>query len=192
MEKEAKEAFYNELYQLDDVDEVGEEQEEEILNNLLCRSRPIRSVCLDRPIHSSPTEDTPGRIVSTPLHQSPTSTSNQITSPAHVLPSPHVIMSTNIQIGKHKNAVAPKSTPAKERKKRKRGQSLLSMPEEQQIFKGLAFCVPIVLLPSLHLTESRQSSFRTMTSHPRVAFESRKLWSGERSGSGSGSQILLM
>ena len=123
MEKEKKEAFFHELYQLDD------ESEEEDLSDadaILRRSKSTTKARANknRLIRSSGPKHSLGRTI--------TSFSSIMARKAQkdeVLDTPH----DGSQPSKAKGS-------AKDNGKRKRGQSLALLPESQQIFKGLIFC----------------------------------------------------
>ena len=153
MEKEAKEAFFRELYQLD---EDSSEEDQSNASVILRESRlaPLgsdisASIGRDKAIHSLRREPSLLSTVSAPLPQPSASESRQAhvaekrspTSVASSKLSEQVILDTPIMIKKNASMVAQKGA-SKAIGKRKRGQSIELKPESQQIFKGLGFCRP--------------------------------------------------
>ena len=151
MEKEAKEALFQELYQLD---EDSNEEERCNASVKLRESRPPLSgpdVSARSPknkiIHSSRRERSLLRTVSAPLLQPTASSPRQanvvgkssFTSTASSKSSEQVVIDTPLVV-KRKAMMNAQNDAPKAAKKRKRGQSLEMKSESQQIFKGLAFC----------------------------------------------------
>ncbi|KAK3176330.1 hypothetical protein OEA41_007653 [Lepraria neglecta] len=143
MEKEKKEAFFHELYQLDD------ESEEEDLSDadaILRRSKSTTKARANRnrPIRSSGPKHSLGRTISAPLSQISTPIGCQAVSTL-VNTSFSSIMARKAQKDEVLDTPHDGSQPskakgsAKDNGKRKRGQSLALLPESQQIFKGLIF-----------------------------------------------------
>ena len=151
MEKEAKEALFRELYQLD---EDSSEEDQSNASVILRESRlaslgsdVTASIGRDKAIHSSRRERSLLRTVSAPLPQPSASNPHQaevvekrsFTSTACSKLSEQVILDTPIMTKKNTSMTARKEPP-KAIGKRKRDQSIELKPESQQIFKGLGFC----------------------------------------------------
>ncbi len=151
MEKEAKEAFFDELYQLDE--EESSEEEQSNASVILAQSRlaPRSGVTAIMPrnglIHSSRPENSLLRTVSAPLpqllalnpHQTDGVDKGSFSSTVSSKLSEQVVIDTPIMAKKTADMTAQKE-PSKTIGKRKRGQSLDLKPESQQIFSGFAFC----------------------------------------------------
>ena len=153
MEKEAKEALFRELYQLD---EDSSEEDQSNASVILRESRLASlgsdvsaSIRRDKAIHSSRRERSLLRTVSAPLPQPSASNPRQaevvekhsFTSTASSKLSEQVILDTPIMTKKNTSMTAQKGA-SKAIGKRKRGQSIELKPESQQIFKDLGFCRP--------------------------------------------------
>ena len=152
MEKEAKEALFRELYQLDEEDSAEEDRSGA---SVILRESRLALAASDLPartprngvIHSSRPEQSLLRTVSAPLPQLLTSSLRQanvvgkspLSSTASSNPSEQAVIDTPIMAKKIASVTARKET-SKAIGKRKRGQSLELKPESQQIFNGLAFC----------------------------------------------------
>lgn len=140
MEKEKKEAFFHELYQLDD-----ESEEEDLSDAEAIKSTTKARANKNRLIRSSGSKHSLGRMVSAPLPQISTPIGCQAVSPL-VNTSFSSIMARKAQKDEVLDTPHDASQPskakgsAKNNGKRKRGQSLTLLPESQQIFKGLVFC----------------------------------------------------
>ena len=153
MEKEAKEAFFRELYQLDeDSDEEDQSNASVILRESRLASlgsHVSASIGRDKAIHSSRREQSLLRTVSAPLPQPIASKPRQadvvekrsFSSTVSLKSSEQVILDTPIMMKKNTSMTAQKGA-SKATGKRKRGQSIELKPESQQIFKGLGFCRP--------------------------------------------------
>ena len=155
MDKEAKETFFNELYQLDE--DSGQEEEDQSNASVILRESRLALLGTDVPprnsshreIHSSRPEKPTLRTVSAPLPQPLASSSRQpnlvgkisFSSTASSKHSDQVVIDTPVMMKKSAGKTAHKET-SKAIGKRKRGQSVEMKPESQQIFKGLAFCRP--------------------------------------------------
>ncbi len=152
MEQEAKEAFFDELYQLDE--EESSEEDQSNASVILGQSRlalPWSSVSVITPrndiIHSSRPDNSLLRTVSAPLpqllaldpHQNNAVDKDSFSSTVSSKLSEQVIIDTPIMAKKTANMTAQKEL-SRIIGKRKRGQSLELKPESQQIFSGLAFC----------------------------------------------------
>jgi hypothetical protein len=139
MDKAAKEAFFNELYELD---KDSEEEDSCDASVILRRSRPATSESRTRsrtPRHSILDSVRSGpslaRTVSAPLPPStrvgrldiPSKSQSQDSNRAPDMFKPS------------DNAATLRAT-LKQTGKRKRGESLKLMPESEQIFNGLSFC----------------------------------------------------
>lgn len=153
MEKEAKEAFFRELYQLDE-DSSQEDQSNASVILRESRLAPLDSNASarterDKAIHSSRREPSLLRTVSVPLpqlsaskhHQADVTEKRSFTSTGSSKLSEQVILDTPIMRKKIPSVAARKDAP-KAIGKRKRDQSIELKPESQQIFKGLGFCRP--------------------------------------------------
>ena len=146
MEKEAKEAFFRELYQLD---EDSSEEDRSNASVILRDSRPAplssdvsASTGRDKVVHSSRQERSllrdksasnpcPAKVVDKPSFSSTASSKFSET----------VVLDTPIMTKKNTSMTARKGT-SKAIGKRKRDRSIELKPESQQIFKGLGFCRP--------------------------------------------------
>jgi len=139
MEKAAKEAFFNELYELDN-DSEGEESCNASV--ILRQSRPPSSGPWTRsrtPQHSILNSIRSGpslaRTVSAPLPHSTSAKTSDIPSKSQ---SQEINRTSNMP-KPSENTTAMKAT-LKQTGKRKRGESLQLVPESEQIFNGLSFC----------------------------------------------------
>ena len=152
MEKEAKEALFRELYQLDEEDSAEEDRSDAsviLRESRLALSASDLSARTSRNsvIHSSRPEQSLLRTVSAPLPQLSASSLRQanvvgkspLSSTASSNPSEQVVIDTPI-MAKRIASVTARKEASKAIGKRKRGQSLELKPESQQIFNGLAFC----------------------------------------------------
>lgn len=150
MEKEAKEAFFDELYQLDK--EYSSEEDQSNASVILRQSRLARPEVSARTprnevVHSSRPEQPLLRTVSAPLPHPLASSRRQtnkverssFSSTASFKQSEQVIIDTPIMANKTADVIAQKEA-SKTIGKRKRGQSLELKSESQQIFNGLGFC----------------------------------------------------
>lgn len=146
MEEKEKEAFFNELYQLDEEDSSQEDRSDfsVILHEsiALSRSEVAARAPTNGIIHSSSLL----RTVSAPLPQPSASGHRQpslverssFSSTASPKSSEQVIIDTPI-VAKQTAGMAAQKGALKTTGKRKRGKSLELKPESQQIFHGLAF-----------------------------------------------------
>lgn len=149
MEKETKEAFFDELYQLDNEDSGEEDQSNASVILPLPRSDVSARTPSNQIVHSSRPEQSLLRTVSAPLPQLSASSPCQANvverssfSPTpSSKPSEQVIIDTPI-MAKTTASVTARKEASKTIGKRKRGQSLELKSESQQIFNGLAFCEP--------------------------------------------------
>lgn len=147
-EKKAKKiAFFKELYELDEPDD---ESEDTSGIGLILRPSKIPPRSTERLRSSNPL----GRTTSAPLPYSSSNARNE----AHILqdgpcpsPVPNVNSARHDQVtiaGRNMPASGVAATSRKPRSKatgkRKRGQSLELIPDSQQIFKGLAFCMEVL------------------------------------------------
>ena len=147
MEEKAKEAFFEELYQLDhDSSEEDQSNASVILreSKFTASSSSKELTPINRVIHSS-RQHSLSRTVSAPLPQASNPSQSKLrvnssfSSTVSPKPSTQVIIDTPIIVKKAANMSAQKEV-SKMIRKRKRGQSLELKPESQQIFSGLAFC----------------------------------------------------
>ena len=153
MDQEAKEAFFDELYLLDEEDSSDEDQSNASVILRQSRLGPqFRSDVSERTprnrvLVSSRPDQSLLRTVSAPLPQPPASSPRQdnvihrssFSSTSSLQPSEQVIIDTPIMAKKNASMTAQNGV-SKTGGKRKRGQSLELKPESQQIFNGLAFC----------------------------------------------------
>ena len=152
MEKEAKEALFRELYQLDEEDSAEEDRSgaSVILREsrlALSASEISAKTPRNSAIHCSRSEQSLLRTVSAPLPQLSAPSLRQanvagkspLSSTASSNPSEQVIIDTPT-MAKRVASVNAQKGASKAIGKRKRGQSLELKPESQQIFNGLAFC----------------------------------------------------
>lgn len=150
MEKKEKEAFFDELYQLDEEDS-GEEDQSNV-SVILRQSRLAQTDVSargprNRFVQPSRTEQPLLRTVSAPLPQPSASYHRQasvverssFSSTASLKPSQQVIIDTPMMAKKTVGNTASKEA-LRTTGKRKRGQSLQLQPESQRIFDRLAFC----------------------------------------------------
>lgn len=159
MDKEAKKAFFRELYQLDD-----EESGEEDLSNasailsrsklILLWSRSQAGTHRDRLIHSSRSDQPPlERTLSAPLPDLGTtpagrtgSTSSlSFSSILSLISQKRPVIDTPFG-AQQPRSITTNSNMPNTNGKRKRGQSFETRPESQQLFKGLSFCTLILVL----------------------------------------------
>lgn len=153
MEKEEKEIFYNELYELDreDSDEVDTSNASVVLGQSRLSSHdssfPTKSLHRSRFIHSSHQDHVLGRTVSAPLPRDSKVTRDEANPLETVSLSSFVSSKIQKQMGilspdkvKQPANVDAVTKDPKQNGKRKRGKSSEPMPESQQIFNGLAFC----------------------------------------------------
>ena len=147
MEEKAKEAFFEELYRLDQ--DSSEEEDQSNASVILRESKLVSSPLKERTttsgvIHSSGQHPL-WRTVSAPSPQaSNPSRANLLAKSPSALrvsskPSTQVIIDTPVMAKKAAHTSAQKEVK-KATGKRKRGQSLELKPESQQIFGGLGFC----------------------------------------------------
>ncbi len=142
MDKETKEIFFNELYQLDD-----DESEEDYSNaeEILHQSRPI--TLRNERVQCSRPDQPLGRTVSAPLPLASTPSRDRIDNSVKA-PTSSVLSHTAkrdmfVDISrqnKQTHDVTDLKDGFRANGKRKRGQSLSLMPESQQIFKNSSFC----------------------------------------------------
>ena len=142
MDKETKETFFNELYQLDD-DESEEDSSnaEEILRqsrSITLRNRRVQCLRPDQPF---------GRTVSAPLplvsDPSSARVDNSVKAPISSILSHTAKRDMCLDISrqtKQTHTVTNLKDGFRANGKRKRGQSLNLMPDSQQIFKNFSFC----------------------------------------------------
>ena len=146
MEKEAKEVFFDELYQLDEEDSSEEDQSNAsvILRQsrlaLPCtpRNRVYQSSRLEQPLLRTVSAPLPPPSASSP-HQASVVERSSFSSTVSSMPSDQVIIDTPI-LAKVSAGMTPQKGALKTTGKRKRGHSLEVKPESQQIFNNLAFC----------------------------------------------------
>lgn len=149
MEEKEKEAFFDELYQLDEEDSSEEDQSN--VSIILRQSRLAQTDVSARGsrnkvIHPSHPDQSLLRTVSAPLPQPSASNHCQskmlergtFTSTASSKPSQQVIIDTPVMAKKSVGMTALKEV-SRTTGKRKRGQSLELKPESQRIFDRLAF-----------------------------------------------------
>ena len=144
MEKEKKEAFFSEIYRLDDGSEEEDLSNADAIiryrnSSFQARTKKYPLIHPSRPSHSL------GRTISTPLPWISTATSYPAGSA-----SANTSFSSNmtrkaqrddlLDIPHDNNQPSKSKGGTKVNGKRKRGQSLALMPDSQQIFKGLSFC----------------------------------------------------
>lgn len=202
-EKKAKKiAFFKDLHELDESDDESEDTSEIglILQQSKIPPRSLPKTHLNSPLRSCYPL---GRTTSAPLPKS-SNAPNEVNkiqdgpcrSPVPIV-SPAIHCEANVDGHKMPNGgVAQTSTKPlfKAKGKRKRGQSLELIPDSQQIFKGLAFCMSFTLVRLLRriLRDETQTLFPTTTSHHHADFESEKRLSVELFGSENGGMALLM
>lgn len=154
LEKETKKAFFDELYQLDDVSDGAEETS--TISLILAQSKVTASTSTvdSRGAKRRITDDLRfnpplNRTLSNPHAQVSDSTSGMIPSAkkpqlvALDIDEPSASAFFKEQTPNVTSKQANHNVVGKARRqagKRKRGQSFNTMPESQQIFKGLAFC----------------------------------------------------
>ena len=142
MDKETKETFFNELYQLDD-----NESEEDCSNavEILRQSRSITQ--RNRLVRCSHPDQPLGRTVSAPLPLVSTPSKDRVDNSMKA-PTSSVLSYTakrdmfvdTSRQKKQTHDVTVLKDGFRVNGKRKRGQSLSLMPESQQIFKNSSFC----------------------------------------------------
>ena len=142
MDKETKETFFNELYQLDDSQ--SEEDRSDAVEKLrqsrsiMQRSRRVRCSHPDQPLER--TVSAPLPLVSTP---SKDGVENSMKAPTSSVLSHTVKRDMFVEISgqeKQTHDVTVLKDGLRVNGKRKRGQSLSLLPESQQIFKNSSFC----------------------------------------------------
>lgn len=193
-EKKAKKiAFFNELNELDESDD--ESMDTSKIDLILRQSEsPPHSLSkqrLSQPLRSCYPL---GRTRSAPLPNSSSHAPNEVLMiQDRPCPSPVPIVNSDfsfqVAVDGHKmlngGVTATSTKPlSKSKGKRKRGQSLESIPDSQQIFKGLAFCMAFTLVRLLRriLRDEMQTLSPTMTSRHHADFESEKRLSVELFG----------
>lgn len=142
MDKETKETFFNELYELDDDES---EQDRSNTEELLRQSRQITQ--RNRGVQGSRPDQLFGRTVSAPLPLVSTPSRNRVDDSVKT-PIPSLLSHTakrdklveSSRQNKRTHDVTVRRDGSRVNHKRKRGQSLSLMPESQQIFKNLSFC----------------------------------------------------
>ncbi|KAL2043451.1 hypothetical protein N7G274_003758 [Stereocaulon virgatum] len=143
MEKEEKEAFFSEIYRLDD----GSEEEDLSYADAIIRysNSSTQARANENPlIRPSQASYSLGRTISAPLPRISTATGFPASS-ASVNTSFSSKMARKAWKGGELDTAHDNDQPSKSKGgikvngKRKRGQSLALMPESQQIFKGLSF-----------------------------------------------------
>ena len=155
-EKKAKKiAFFNDLNELDESDDESEDmsgidlilRHSKVPSRSLPTQRLSQPLCLSYPL---------GRTISAPLPNSSSHAPNEV----NIIqdgPGPSLVPVINsahhnqVSVDGHKvsdGGIAMASTKAlsKAKGKRKRGQSVEPVPESQQIFKGLTFCMTSILV----------------------------------------------
>lgn len=158
-EKKAKKiALFTELHELDESDDESEDTSEIGLilqqSKILPRSLPKKH--LSQPLRSC---HPLGRTTSAPLPNSSSHAPNEVLTFQNgpcTSPVPNVNPALDYQVtvdgSKMPNGgvVATSKKPlSKAKGKRKRGQSLETVPDSQQVFKGLAFCMVFTLVRRL-------------------------------------------
>ena len=151
MEKEAKEALFNELYQLDEEDSSEEDRSNASVILRQSRLSLVRKDVSARSprnivLLSSRPEQSLLRTVSAPLPRLSTSSPRQadvverssFSSTVSSRLSQKAIIDTPIIAKKIADMTQKKAS--KTTRKRKRGQSLELKPDSQQIFNSLGFC----------------------------------------------------
>lgn len=128
-----KTAFFTELFKLDEDEEETEHPEEAAV--ILKQFKPLR-----QPPRSEERTFL-GRKISAPLpNASPVEASSSlIQSPPELLRRPSCVDVSSR--GRPVEMVKPAKAPPKKMGKRKRGEPLELLPDSQQIFKGLEFCM---------------------------------------------------
>lgn len=201
MEEKEKEAFFDELYQLDEED--SSEEDESNASIILRQSRLAQTDVSARGsrnkvIHPSRPDQSLLRTVSAPLPQPSASNHRQsnvlergsFTSTASSKPSQQVIIDTPVMAKKSVGMTALKEV-SRTTGKRKRGQSLELKPESQRIFDRLAFCQSRGCDTCISfIANMSKISYRTMTHRLLGNFEFGNQWNGERSGLESGETAL--
>ena len=155
-EKKAKKiAFFAELHELDEPDDESEDTSG--IDLILQQSKtPPRSLPKQIPSQRLRSYYSLGRTTSAPLPNPSSDAPNEV----HIIqdgpsPSPVPIINSALQCQVTVNGrkmpndgAAPITTKplSKATGKRKRGQSLEPIPDSQQIFKGLAFCMVFTLV----------------------------------------------
>lgn len=156
METTAEESFFNEIYDLDEPDDSTGDVDALLTALRDCRPQHAHSRSSHRLIHTSrqtwplertvsaplaTTTDMPKASLTRPLHKFNVSHSG--TAAATVSHSPPLEASciqARADVDYQSNKEISKMPSASVRK-RKRGQSLEVLPEAQQIFRGLRFCL---------------------------------------------------
>ena len=138
MDKETKETFFNELYQLDDS------QSEEDYCDAVEKIRKSRSITQrNRPVRCSHADQPFERTVSAPLPLVSRPSDNSLKGPTSSVLSHtakrEIFLDTSRQKKQTRDVTVLKDGFGVNGK-RKRGQSLSLMPESQQIFKNSFFC----------------------------------------------------
>lgn len=154
-EKKAKKiAFFTDLYELDESDDESDDTSE--IGRILRQSKilvPPRSLPKLTP-HLRSCHPL-GRTTSAPLPNSSNAPNKVHISQGGPCPDPVPIVNpafqNHITVDRHKMSngkVATTSTKplSKAKGKRKRGQSLELIPDSQQVFKGLSFCMAFTLV----------------------------------------------
>jgi hypothetical protein len=125
-------AFFKELFQLDEDEEEAEDPNDAAIIlrqfNIPCKA-PNRD---DRSFLGP-------RIKARLPVASPVEVSSPIKSPTGHVPVPSLLSTPHVH--DPLEMVPPAKTSSKNKGKRKRGGSLELLPDSQQIFKGLAFCM---------------------------------------------------
>ena len=127
MEEKTKEAFFEELYQLD---QDSSEEDQSNASVILRQSKPISSPSKALTPNNIPQASSLPRVKLLAKSSSP---------PESPKRSAQVIFDTPT-IGKKAANMSAQQGPSKYIGKRKRDQPLELKPESQQIFSGLAFC----------------------------------------------------
>lgn len=142
MDKETKETFFNELYQLDDSE--SEEDRSDAVEKLrqsrsiMQRDRHVRCSHPDQPLER--TVSAPLPLVSTPSKDGFDSSMKAPTSSVLSHTAKRDIFVDISGQRKQSRDVAVLKDGFRVNGKRKRGQSLSLMPESQLIFKNSSFC----------------------------------------------------
>lgn len=205
-----KEIYFEELFDLDEPD-CSSGGVNDILNELEASrpSKPLFSSSQNkrRPSHIPRPLRHLGRTVSAPINgTSPLrATSTEVLHEVQESRTKRAGLSVSIDSINHQ-ARQP-STPDKGSKKssepfkmsiaagrkRKRGKSLDVLPEAQQIFKGLRFCMLCLEQPGKEtILTSGQISYQTTTLLQRGSFGSGRLWREVSPGSSNGTRVLPM
>ena len=146
----SKEAFFNDLYNLDEEETTDEEENDVALELKTSKKKPVTAITPEqRATVGARLPTAMGRTMSSPVPLTRASRAHSDDVVDRVKETPIALVPARPQSSKQttpppKTArvqTAKQSDPApKAGKKRKRGKSLEPLPESQQIFKGKAFC----------------------------------------------------